>query len=251
MTDSMNTQPVSDEMTAPVPTRSRRRPLLIGAAIAAALVLTGGGVAVGAAMADDRDDDDRSTADQSLAGAVSRDSTAGRDHDDDDRDDDSDDRYSDDDSARTSPSAPPADRTTRGAASADELDAIIAAASTAATGTITSIDAKRDGHWDIEFLDAAGLETDVRFAVDGTASVLSTDTDTDSSIPAGALDAATLDALFAAALTEQSGRIIEIDVDSDAASPYDVTVLRADGVTVELDLGSDFAILATDLDLDD
>ena len=246
MTDSMNTQPASDETTAPVPTRSRRRPLLIGAAIAAALVLTGGGVAVGAAMADDRDDDDRSTADQSLAGAVSRDSAAERDHD-----DDSDDRHSDDDSARTSPSAPPADTNTRGAASADELDAIIAAASTAATGTITSIDAKRDGHWDIEFLDAAGLETNVRVAVDGTASVLSTDTDTDSSIPAGALDAATLDALFAAALTEQSGRIIEIDVDSDAASPYDVTVLRADGVTVELDLGSDFAILTTDLDLDD
>lgn len=268
MTDSTNPHPAStpDEPTvvldqgepaAEKPARSRKRPLLIGAAVAAAVVLVGGGVAIGAAIADgDDDDDDRTPVAQTAPGTAQDSSRGEEDRDDDDRADDdrADDSADDQDDVSAAPSGGPSssavDPATFGAASADELSDVIATAAAEATGDATSIDFKRDGHWDIEFTAADGSETDVRVDADGTASVFSTDTETESddSTPAGVLDAATIDALVTAAFAEHEGRIIEIDVDNDTASPYDLTVLRADGVTVELDFGPDFAVLATDLD---
>lgn len=266
MTDSTNPHPAStpDEPTvvldqgepaAEKPARSRKRPLLIGAAVAAAVVLVGGGVAIGAAIADgDDDDDDRTPVAQTAPGTAQDSSRGEEDRDDDDRADDdrADDSADDQDDASAAPSGGPSssavDPATFGAASADELSDVIATAAAEATGDATSIDFKRDGHWDIEFTAADGSETDVRVDADGTASVFSTDTESDDSTPAGVLDAATIDALVTAAFAEHEGRIIEIDVDNDTASPYDLTVLRADGVTVELDFGPDFAVLATDLD---
>lgn len=266
MTDSTNPHPAStpDEPTvvldqgepaAEKPARSRKRPLLIGAAVAAAVVLVGGGVAIGAAIADgDDDDDDRTPVAQTAPGTAQDSSRGEEDRDDDDRADDdrADDSADDQDDVSAAPSGGPSssavDPATFGAASADELSDVIATAAAEATGDATSIDFKRDGHWDIEFTAADGSETDVRVDADGTASVFSTDTETDDSAPAGVLDTATIDALVTAAFAEHEGRIIEIDVDNDTASPYDLTVLRADGVTVELDFGPDFAVLATDLD---
>lgn len=217
MTESNNQNHLSDE-TAPAAAHhpsNRRRWWIGGGAVLAAVVLAGGGVAVGAAIADD--DDDRARVGQIAeeGGAAQR----------------------------------AVDYTSVGAASAaDVLDAV-AAAATVADGEPVSIDARRDGGWNVEVGDASGDETDVRVTVDGSASVTSTDpADADDTAPAGTLDAATIDALISAALAETDGRVVDLDVDDNATAPYDVTVLAADGTTTEISFDNEATVIATDRD---
>ena len=203
------------------PRRSRTRTLLrAGGAVLAAAALAGGGIAVGAAIADeiDDDDDDRSSA-----------STA------------SDDDRGDDDRSTGAQSGD------RGSDSADELNSIIAAASAAAEGDAVGIEAESDGSWDVQFETPAGDETDVRVTANGAAEVVSTGTADAGGAPAkGVLDVQTVDALLAAALAEVEGRIIDIEIDDDTTSPFDVSVLQADGSTIELALDADMKVLSTD-----
>lgn len=187
--------------------RSRTRTALIaGGAVLAAAVLAGGGIAIGAAVADEADDDD-------------------------DR----------------SPSGTSADI---GSDSAAELSEIIAAASESAEGDAVSIEARRDGGWDVQFETSTGDESEVRVAADGTTRVVSTDAaDTDDSgdsAPLGVLDADTVDALVAAALDEVDGRIMELEIDDDAASPFDVSVVQANGRELSLGLDADLTVLSID-----
>lgn len=219
--------------TAPVREKaSRKRTLLIaGGAVLAAVVLAGGGAAIGAAVADDDDDDDRVA-----AGALDRDSEreAGA-------------RSGGAGSDGGQPSLP-ADL---GATSADELTTIVAAAAAQAEGVAVSIDARRDGSWEVQFEAEDGAETEVRVAEDGTASVVSTDAaEAGDTAPEGALDAVTIDAIVTAALAEAEGRIVDVDLDTDAdtRSPYDVSVLTADRGVIDIELDAAFAVVGTDID---
>ncbi len=216
--------------------RSRTRTLLIaGGSVLAAAVLAGGGIAVGAAIADDMGDDDRDSS------STSDDSTSDDNADDgaDDGDGDGADQSADDEAAAG---------LDVGSDSADELNDIIsvASASASAEGEAVALEANRDGSWDVTFETSGGEESDVRVTADGNAEVVSTDAaDADDSAPLGALDAATVDALVAAALAEADGRITDIELDDDTASPYDISVVTADGRSVELDLDADMKVLST------
>lgn len=212
---------------------SRTRTLLIaGGSVLAAAVLAGGGIAVGAAIADDMgEDDDRSsrTADDS--------SSDGADDGADDSTADTEDDGADDGAGEAADV---------GSESADELNDLISAASASAEGDPVAIEADRDGSWDVTFETSNGDETEVRVTEDGSADVVSTDAaDADDSAPAGVLDTATVDALVAAALAEVDGKVTDIEIDDDTASPYDVSVLTADGSTVDLDLDADMTVLTT------
>lgn len=213
--------PRPDDSLSPAPHRSRTRTLLVaGGAVLAAAVLAGGGIAVGAAIADEMDDDDDERASVSTTS-------------DDDRVDDG-----------ASAGAQSADH---GTESADQLSEIIAAASATAEGDAVGIEAERDGSWDLQFETAAGDETEVRVSAEGTAEVSSTGTaDADDSPAQGVLDVRTVDALVAAALAEADGKIIDIEIDDDTTSPFDVSVLQADGTTVELALDADMKVLSTE-----
>ena len=99
--------------------------------------------------------------------------------------------------------------------------------------------------------DGRGDESEVRVDADGSAVVVATEAaDQDDQAPEGSLDAATVEALVAAALGHTDGTVIDIEIDSDTASPYDVTVLTADRKTVDIALDSDFNVLTADLDDD-
>ena len=229
--DSPTVASRADDSTA-ARTRSRTRTLVIaGGSVLAAAVLAGGGIAVGAAIADDMSDDDRESS------STSEDDTT--DGSADDRDDDGADDSADDDDATTGANAD------IGSDSTDELNDIIASASASAEGNPVAIEANPDGSWDVTFETSSGEESDVRVTADGTAEVLSTDAaDADDSQPLGTLDAATVDALVAAAMAEADGRITDIEIDDDTASPYDVSILTADGRTVEVDLDADMKVLS-------
>ncbi len=205
--------------------RRRRRGLLIGGGIAAAVLLAGGGVAVGAAIGDELGDDD------------DRPSVSDGPRQDDDRDDDG---------SRTQGGGPV---TGIGTDSADELVAIADAARGAADGDVTSIDAKRDGTWEVQLTTATGGESEVRVDADGTATVISTeDEDDDDTGSALSLDEATIRALVDAALSEADGMITDLDVDDDSSSPYDASVLTSDNRSIDIDFGADFAVVGTDSD---
>ncbi|MEV4669140.1 hypothetical protein [Microbacterium sp. LWO12-1.2] len=226
--------PAAPAADAPKPRRTRA--LLIGGGIAAAVLLAGGGIAVGAAIGDEfGDDDDRSS--------VSDDAR----HDDApaDRGDQRGDR--DDDGGAGSNRG--AAVTGIGTASADELVAIADAARRAAEGDVTSIDAKRDGTWEVQLTAANGDETDVRVDADLGTSIVSTDAaDGDDTGPALILDEATIRSLVAAALDEADGMITDLDVDSDDVSPYDASVLTTDNRSIDIDFDSAFAVVGTDID---
>ena len=208
----------------PKPRRRSTRTLLIaGGAVLAAAVLAGGGIAVGAAIADDADDDDRTT--------------ASRTSDDDDSDGDD----SDGDAAASDQSA------VVGTDSADELNEIIATASKSAEGEAVGIEANGDGSWDVQFETSTGAETEVRVASNGSADVLSTNAaEADDSAPQGSLDTDTVDKLVAAALAEVDGKVVDLEIDDDSASPFDVSVLRSDRRTVDLALDSDLKVVTSD-----
>jgi uncharacterized membrane protein YkoI len=218
------TSPASDA-PARAPKRTRTRTLLLaGGAVAAAAVLAGGGVAIGAAIADEGDDRDDDVA------LVADDSS-------------SDDSSSDDSGSSRGETA--------GTADAGELSDIVQTAAGAGDdlGAATSIEAVRSGGWEVRFETESGDETTVLVGVDGAARVTGTETgDADDSAPAGTLDTATVRSLVDAALAEADGTIIDLDIDGDAAAPYDVTVLLADRTSVDIELGADFAVLRTDVD---
>ncbi|KAA9089185.1 hypothetical protein [Microbacterium radiodurans] len=217
---------------APAPKRRGRLALIAGGAVLGAALLAGGGVAVGAAIADDDDDDDRAS-----ARVDDRTGTTG---------------------ATGATDAPGTTGTTGttasawGAASADELDEVAQAASAVAEGQPVSIDANRDGSWDVTLRGADGGETEVRVAADGSAAVRETEApDGDDTAPRNILDAATLRSIVDAALAESAaagGRVVDVDADDDSRSPFDVTILVADGRTVDVELDAAGAVLRTDLD---
>lgn len=212
-----NTQPAT-ATAGTNPNRSRNRSLLIaGGTVLAVALLAGGGVAVGAAMADDNDEDrDLVTHSQPSA---------------------------------PSPTGVATIAGEVGAASAADLLAIIEIASAHAEGVPVDMEAIRGGGWDVQFESTSGDESEVRVQADGTAQVVSTEAaDQDDRSATGQLDAATVEALVTAALGAATGTITDLSVDSDDASPYRVTVLSTDGVTVDIDLDAGFAVVGTDTD---
>lgn len=211
----------------------RKRALLIGGGIAAAVVLAGGGIAIGAAIGDEFGDDDRS----SVSDDASRDDS---DHD------DSDDDSTDEGGASSNGSGP---ATGFGSASADELIEIADAARSAAEGDVTSIDANRDGTWEVQLTNDAGDETEVRVDKGLAASVISTDpADGDDTGASLRLDDETIRALVTAALAEADGMITDLDVDGDDVSPYDASVFTSDNRSIDIDFSAEFAIVGTDID---
>lgn len=230
---------------APAPTTEpakpgRKRALLIGGGIAAAVILAGGGIAVGAAIGDDiGDDDDRPSV------------SDGPQRGDDDRDGQN--EGGPNDGGQPVAPNPPANGagpvTGIGAASADELVEIADAARGAAEGDVTSIDAKRDGSWEVQLVTANGDETDVRVDAELSATVVSTDAaDGDDTGPTLTLDEQTIRSLVAAALAEAEGMITDLDVDGDDVSPYDASILTTDNRSIDIDFGADFAVVGTDID---
>ena len=229
---------------APAARNGRKRGLLIGGGVLAALLLAGGGVAVGAAMGDEfGDDDDRpgfsdGPRDDEGPAQDQQDGRPGDDRRDDRRDDDG-------------PGAGPGKGPVAGigTASADELVDIANAARGAAEGEVTSIDAKRDGAWEVELTTATGGETEVRVDAEGTATVVSSqDEDDDDTAPAYVLDDAAIRALVAAALDEADGLITDLDADDDASSPYDAQVVTDDRRSIDIDFDAEFAVVGTDSD---
>ncbi|WP_255305041.1 hypothetical protein [Microbacterium sp. 3J1] len=214
--------------------RGRKRGLLIGGGIAAALVLAGGGVAVGAAIGDEfGDDDDRPSM------------SDGPRQDDDSDGQRGDDRDGDDDRQDAPRGGGPVSGI--GTDSADEIIAIADAARGAAEGDVTSIDAKRDGTWEVQLASASGAESEVRVDSELAATVISTESDDDSA-PALTLDDDTIRALVDAALAEADGMITDLDVDDDTSSPYDASVLTSDNRSIDIDFSADFAVIGTDSD---
>jgi uncharacterized membrane protein YkoI len=201
------------------PKRGRTRALLIaGGALLTAAALAGGGIAVGSAIADESDDDSTSS--------VS-----------DDRDDDSGNDSSDDSTS--------GDLSNLGTDSADDLVGMLDAASAAGDGEPVSIELQRDGSAEVTLETQDGAETEVRIDTRGEASVSSSEAaDSGESAPQGVLDADAVAAIVDAALAEADGRIVEIEADDDSASPWDVTVLTANGDFVEIDLDAEFAVVA-------
>ncbi|MFJ4998964.1 hypothetical protein ACIP5T_12480 [Microbacterium sp. NPDC088619] len=218
--------------------RGRKRALLIGGGIAAALVLAGGGVAIGAAIGDDLgDDDDR----PSVSDGPRGDDADNGGQPGDDRDD------SDDGDQQGAPQGG-GPVTGIGTDSADELVEIADAARGAADGDVTSIDAKRDGTWEVQLTAANGSETEVRVDADLTATVISTEQDDDDTAPTHTLDEAAIRALVDAALAEADGMITDLDADNDDVSPYDASVLTSDRRSIDIDFSADYAVVGTDID---
>lgn len=226
--------------SAPAATKpGRKRALLIGGGIAAAIVLAGGGVAVGAAIGDDLgDDDDR----PSMSDGPRQDA-----NDRGDQDDRRDDQGGPADGGGPANGGGPA--AAIGSDSADEIVDIAEAARGAAEGEVTSIDAKRDGAWEVQLTTASGDETEVRVDDQLSATVISSEkADGDDTGPALTLDDEAIRSLVAAALAEAEGLITDLDVDSDDVSPYDASVLTQDNRSIDIDFTADFAVVGTDSD---
>lgn len=244
-TDAAHQAPATAEHTAAQPTASapaeakprRKRALLIGGGIAAAVVLVGGGVAVGAAIADDLDDDDDRS---SVSDGPRDDADAGGDQRDDEQSDDGD-----------TPADGQGPVTGIGTDSADDLIEIADAARGAAEGEVTSIDAKRDGTWEVQLTSAAGDEAEVRVDDELAATVISTEAaEGDDTGPALTLDDDAIRSLVSAALAEADGMITDLDVDSTDVTPYDASVLTSDNRSIDIGFTPEFAVVGTDTDTD-
>jgi uncharacterized membrane protein YkoI len=169
-------------------------------------------------------------------------------------DDSAGDDAADDDSTGddTSDDLASGDLSNLGTDSAEDLVAIVEAASAVGDGEPVSIDLKRDGGAEVSLETEDGTETEVRVDAAGEASVTSTEeADADDTAPQNVLDADAIAAIVDAALAEADGRIVEIEADDDSTSPWDVTVLTAGGEFIEIDLDADFAVVATGADSDD
>lgn len=219
---------------APAAKRNRTRGWLIGGgAVLAAALLAGGGAFLGAEIADAADDDTTSSVSDA----------AGDDDDSSENADDSDDSSDDSTSG---------DLSNLGTDSADDLVAMIDAASAAGEGEPVSIELQRDGGAEVTLEAEDGAETEVRVDAEGEASVTSTEAaEQGDTAPQNVLDADAIAAIVDAALAEADGRIVEIEADEDGTSPWDVTVLTAGGEFVEIDLDAEFAVVSTGTDSDD
>jgi hypothetical protein len=208
------------------PKRRRTRGLLIaGGAVLTAAVLAGGGIAVGSAIADEADDTTTSVTDDGDEASS-------------DGDDSSDDSAS-------------GDLSNLGTDSADELVAMIDAASAAGEGEPVAIELERDGSAEVTLAGEDGAETEVRVDADGEASVISTEAaESDDSAPQNVLDPDAIAAIVDAALAEADGRIVEIEAGDDSTSPWDVKVLTAGGEFIGIDLDAEFAVVSTGADED-
>jgi hypothetical protein len=246
------TAPPSASSTAAQPADPEKKPVLrrgstwaiVGGGVVAALVLVGGGAALGAALSDR---DDRPAAVDGGPGFGPG--------------------QGDDDAMPGGPGAPGDRRdgpggmggpggergdggpeAIAGSSDAGELTGIVAKAKGAdgVSGDATEIEARPGGAWEVRFETSAGAETDVLVASDGTASVRRTDTEADDDVPSSTLSDGTITSIVRAALAEASGTIVKIEADDDAAKPYEATVLLTDGGRMEIDLGSDFAVVGTE-----
>lgn len=224
--------PAQQPVAAAPERRTRARGWLIaGGAVLAGALLAGGGVAVGAAIADEAGGDDAAAAvaedsDEDTSGSSSGQTAA----------DDADDA----DDADASDGAP----SDAGTTSADDLITAMDAATAAADGEPVSIELQRDGAVDVTLEAADGAETEVRVSAEGEASVVSTEpAEANDQGPAVVLDADAIRSVVEAALAEQDGRIVEIDVDDDTTSPYEVSVVTGDRATVDVHLDADFAVV--------
>ncbi len=236
--------PAAEPVPAPATSASkpgRTRALLIGGGIAAAVVLAGGGVAVGAAIGDEFGDDDRSSmSDDGPRHDADDHGPRGEDRGDDDRGDDD---------HGNAPSHGRGPVTGIGTASADELIAIADAARRAADGEVTSIDAKRDGTWEVQLTTAAGAETEVRVDEALVASVTSTDAaDGDDTGPRSPSTTRRSAPWSPPHSPRAEGMITDLDVDGDDVSPYDASVLTSDNRSIDIDFSADFAVVGTDID---
>ncbi|MCI1018394.1 hypothetical protein HWD99_07150 [Microbacterium sp. C5A9] len=201
------------------------------------MVLVGGGVALGAAVGDEfGDDDDRPSVSDGPRGDDDRGGQPGGDRDDDGQ------------GPAQGGGQGGGPVTGIGTDSADELVAIADAARGAAEGDVTSIDAKRDGTWEVQLTAANGSETEVRVDADLATTVVSSEQDDDDTAPANTLDEAAIRALVEAALAEADGMITDLDADSDDVSPYDASVLTSDNRSIDIDFSADFAVVGTDID---
>ncbi|WEK61364.1 MAG: hypothetical protein P0Y60_00980 [Candidatus Microbacterium colombiense] len=229
--------PAPESAPAPAAKPGRRHALLIGGGIAAAVVLAGGGIAVGAAIGDEfGGDDDRSSQSEGIRHDDDQDRGGQR----------GEDRGDDAPAESSSTGGATADV---GTASADELVAIADAARGAADGDVTSIDAQRDGTWEVQLTTSTGDETEVIVDDVLATAVRSTDpADGDDTGPALTLDDDAIRALVAAALAEAEGLITDLDVDDDTVSPYDVSVLTTDNRSIDIDLDAAFAVVGTGID---
>ncbi len=217
------------------PKRRGRTALIAGGAVLGAAVLVGGGIALGAALSDDDDDDAREASfvtddgQGGEAGGNQNGTGTG--------------------SNGTGTGSNGGSTDSMGAASADDLIAVAEAASGVADGAVISIDANRDGSWDVQLVGDDGTETEVLVDASGNASVRETDAaDGDDTAPQNVLDAATLRTMVDAALTEAEGRIIDIDADDDGRSPFDVSVLQSDRRVVDITLDLDGSVVRTEVD---
>ncbi|GAA3512615.1 hypothetical protein GCM10022234_04010 [Aeromicrobium panaciterrae] len=199
----------------------RKPTLWVGGGLAAAALLAGG-VGLGTAVADG-DDDDRPVATQPVNN---------------DADDDS--------------PVPVGGGSTYGATDASDIAGILASAAKASNGTPTSMEANRDGSWSVDFEASNRDETTVLVAADGSASIVRTDVadgdDANDPAPAGTLTAQTIADAVKAALREEQGTIIGIDLDDDPAEAYSVQVLTSNGSEPEIDLSTGFDVTKVDND---
>lgn len=229
------------------PKRRGRTALIAGGAVLGAAVLVGGGIALGAALSDDDDDDAREAsfvADDGRGGEAGN--GAGGDSDGSGSNGSSSNGTG---SNGTGTGSNGGTTDSMGAASADDLIAVADAASGVASGSVISIDANRDGSWDVQLVGDDGTETEVLVDASGNASVRETDAaDGDDTAPQNVLDAATLRTMVDAALAEAEGRIIDIDADDDGRSPFDVSVLQSDRRVVDITLDLDGSVVRTEVD---
>jgi uncharacterized membrane protein YkoI len=219
---------------APAPKRDRKRlGLMIGGGVVAAAVLVGGGVAVGAAL--NREPDRIDLAGITGQAPVTSDggSTGS-----------SDGATSDGSAAGTPAPADGPQPASFGAPDAATLIAVADAARSVASGSVTEIDARSEGGWEVRIEDGS-TEIEVRVAVDGTPTIRERDDEDDDDRPAGDLDAATLERIVEVVLPDGGGVITEVTVDDDD-SRYEVHVRSNDGTRFDIDLGADFAVLSTE-----
>lgn len=208
----------------------RKSTLAIGGAVGVVALLAGG-IGIGAALGgDDDDDDDRPIAAQTQTT------------------DDSDDL----DGASASQTAPAGNAV--GAADAESLIAVLSAARGESEGTVTSLEANRDGSWSVDLENDRGDETTVRVDADGAASVVRTEAadgdDANDPAPAGELSDDNVAALVEAALGEAQGVIVDIDLDDQENEAYSVQVRADDGTETDIDLATDFSVTNSEVDRD-
>lgn len=232
--DGATAAPVDrDADAAPAATKRGRglvKPILVGTGAAlVVLAVAGVGLTVAEAMDDDGDDPVATQSSDGSPGASS-------DGDRDDRDGHGDhgDRGGRDDDALVAPDSASSEPT-------DLASAIEAAIGAAGGGAATSIEVERGG-WSVDVRLEDGSEVDVRVPESGEP-VVRADDDGDGSSDAP-LDPARIAEISAAATGAAGGGTV-LSIESEDDGRFDVEVAH-DGVDVDVELGSDLAVIAVD-----